>query len=63
MCKKIEDWQHLPLFQEWYMKPDRCRGKRKEAHYNYLTPDMQYLRSTKAAIAYLNTDDRYSQVV
>ena len=35
------------------MKPDKCRGKRKEAHYNYLSSDFQYHRSTKAAIAHI----------
>ena len=43
------------------MKPDRCRGKRKEAHYNYLSSDMNYLRSTKAAVAFLKADPRYSE--
>ena len=44
------------------MKPDRCRGKRKEAHYNYLSADMQHHRSTKAAVAFLSADPRYNQV-
>ena len=35
------------------MKPDKCRGKRKEAHYNYLSADFQYHRSTKAAVAHM----------
>ena len=38
------------------MKPDKCRGKRKEAHYNYLSEDFQYLRSTKAAVAHLKSN-------
>ena len=37
----------------WFMKPDKCRGKRKEAHYNYLSADFQYHRSTKAAVAHM----------
>ena len=37
------------------MKPDKCRGKRKEAHYNYLSSDFQYHRSTKAAVAHMKT--------
>ena len=36
-------------------------GKRKEAHYNYLSCDMQCLRSTKAAVAFLTNDPRYTQ--
>ena len=39
----------------WFMKPDRCRGKRKEAHFNYLSEDYQYHRSTKAAIAHMKS--------
>ena len=35
------------------MKPDKCRGKRKEAHYNYLSADFQYHRSTKAAVTHM----------
>ena len=46
----------------WYMKPDKCRGKRKEAHYNYLSEDFQYHRSTKAAVAHLKANG-YSQDV
>jgi len=51
----IQDgWETDPkLPPGWFMKPDRCRGKRKEAHYNYLSADFQYHRSTKAAIAHM----------
>ena len=41
------------LPEGWFMKPDKCRGKRKEAHYNYLSADFQYHRSTKAAVAHM----------
>ena len=39
----------------------RCRGKRKEAHYNYLSSDFEYHRSTKAAIAHMKTDPNFTQ--
>jgi hypothetical protein len=41
------------LIQGWYMKPDRCRGKRKEAHYNYLSEDCQYYRSLQILLKYI----------
>ena len=49
-----DGWETDPKLPEgWFMKPDKCRGKRKEAHYNYLSADFQYHRSTKAAVAHM----------
>ena len=46
-------WKSVPFV--------RCRGKRKEAHYNYLSSDFEYHRSTKAAIAHMKTDPNFTQ--
>ena len=51
--------ENLPL--GWFMKPDRCRGKRKEAHYNYLSSDFEYHRSTKAAISHMKATAGFTQ--
>ena len=59
-----DGWESDPkLPQGWYMKPDKCRGKRKEAHYNYLSEDFQYHRSTKAAVAHLKANGFSQDVV
>ena len=51
-----DGWETDPkLPPGWFMKPDKCRGKRKEAHYNYLSADFQYHRSTKAALAHMKS--------
>jgi len=40
-----------PLYSGWFVRPDK--HKEDKAAFNYLAPDFSFLRSTKAAQAYM----------
>ena len=56
----MEGWEVENMLPAgWLIKPDR--HKEEEATFNYLTPDFQFLRSTRSAQAYIQTSEQYSQ--
>ena len=56
----LEGWEVESMLPPgWLIKPDK--HKEEEATFNYLTPDYQFLRSTRAAQTYIQQSDLYSQ--
>ena len=53
-----EGWEIEPMLPpDWLIKPDK--HKEEEATFNYLTPDYQFLRSTRAAQTYMQASELY----
>ena len=56
----LEGWEIEPMLPDgWLLKPDK--HKEEEATFNYLTPDYQFLRSTRAAQNLMHNSPLYSE--